>query len=342
VAGHPRALILTHDNPDPDAMAGALCLSHLLASRLSIKSRILYGGIIARAANRNMVRALEIPLWSVENVEFRPDDAIVVVDTQPGFGNNSLPPDCPVLAVIDHHEGEPLPSAPLVDVRPHYGAVATILTEYLVSARVKIPSLLATAICFAIGTETQDLGREASAADIAAFVAMFPLSDQPLLGRLHHPRRSVSFLAELHRSIQAARALDGIVVCHLGRVHTPDSAAETADMLAATQGVDWVMCTGVFGDLLSISVRTTRRAGRAGELLRGIVGDRSRAGGHGMVAGGSLKLEEQEDPAGVQLTLTRRFLEALGHEGAAEMKPLMELEGAPGGEALDAKGESRE
>jgi nanoRNase/pAp phosphatase (c-di-AMP/oligoRNAs hydrolase) len=118
-AGRERALILTHDNPDPDAMAAALCLSHLFESRLSIRPRIVYGGVVGRAENRSMVRALEIPLWLVDSIKFRPSDAVVLVDTQPGFANNSLPPEQAVLAVIDHHAGPAHPEVPLMDVRPH-------------------------------------------------------------------------------------------------------------------------------------------------------------------------------------------------------------------------------
>ncbi|MHC4592841.1 MAG: DHH family phosphoesterase [Planctomycetota bacterium] len=327
LAGHHRALIVTHDYPDPDAMASALCLSHLMGSRLDIRCRIVYGGMVGRAENRNMVRALDIALWSVESITFRPEDAVIAVDTQPGFANNSLPPDCRVLAVIDHHEGGPHGRVPLVDVRPHYGAVATILTEYLVSAQVEISTALATAICYAISTETQDLGREATRADIAAFLAAFPLSNQPLLGRLRNPRRSLPFLAGLGQAIRAARVLDGVVVCHLPSVAMPEAVAETADVLAATEGVDWLMCTGVFEKQLVISVRTNQRGGRAGELLRDVVGDRTRAGGHGMIAGGSLELQEGEDAAEVQRSLTRRFLEALGRDGRAELASLMEVSG---------------
>jgi len=103
LGGRPRALILVHDNPDPDAMAGDLALSRLVDSFDSTEPLILYGGIIGRAENRNMVAALRIPLRAMAEVEVRPDDAVILVDTQPGFGNNSLPRGADVLGVIDHH-----------------------------------------------------------------------------------------------------------------------------------------------------------------------------------------------------------------------------------------------
>ena len=324
LGGRRRALLVVHDNPDPDGMAGAFCLSHLMGALLGVRALIVYGGIVGRAENRDMIRALGISLWRMEDVEFRPDDAVVLVDTQPAFRNHSLPEGCPVLAVIDHHAGCPSPDVPLVDVRPEYGAVTTIITEYLVSAGVRISPALATAICFGIGTETQDLGREAAPADIAAFMEAFPLSDLRLLGRLHHPRRDLSFFAEWDRALHAARVRDHVVVCHLAAVPTADTAAEMADMLAGLEGVEWVMCTGVCNGRLMVSVRTSDPHAQAGELLRDVVGDRARAGGHDMMAGGSLELDEAMGPAHVQLALTRRFLAALGFPPEAHLAPLIE------------------
>ena len=336
--GRPRALLLVHDNPDPDAIAAALCLSVLVEARLDVKPRIAYGGVIGRAENRNMVRALDIPLWSVDNIKFRSDDAVILVDTQPGFANNSLPADQPVLAVVDHHPGHVSAEVPLADVRPSYGAVTTIVVEYLVAARVPVAPELATAICYAIATETQDLGREASVPDIAAYLEVFPLCDQPLLGRLRHPRRDMAFFVELDRAIRAARVSDGVAVCHMGTVRTPDSAAEMADVLASIEGLEWVMCTGVYEDRLIVSVRTLDRDAAAGELLRGVVGERRRAGGHGMIAGGAVEVAPGEDPQQVHDDLARRFLAALGRDAGAELKPLTALAQPVGPEGIGSTG----
>src|SRR4051794_38823829 len=49
-----RALLLPHDNPDPDSMAAAMGLRKLLGSR-GIACTIAQGGIIGRAENRAMV-----------------------------------------------------------------------------------------------------------------------------------------------------------------------------------------------------------------------------------------------------------------------------------------------
>ncbi len=327
LSDRPRVLILTHDNPDPDAMAGALCLTQVVESFGSARPRIVYGGIVGRAENRHMVQALEIPLWSTESLKFRPDDVFIMVDTQPDFANNSLPDGGTVVAVVDHHEQLNELKAPVADVRPGYGAVTTIAAEYLLSSDAELTARLATAVCYAIGTETQDLGREASRADIAVFLRMFPLCDQPLLGRLRHPRHGLSFFADLDHAIRATEVVEDIAFCHMGRLGVPDAASEMADMLLTGQDINWVLCTGAYENQFLLSLRTSEPQGGAGELLRSVVGERSRAGGHDMMAGGAVDLGSDADVAEMERTVTERLLEALGRDTGAVLVPLLNQPG---------------
>jgi nanoRNase/pAp phosphatase (c-di-AMP/oligoRNAs hydrolase) len=57
-----RVLILPHNDPDPDAIASAVALRHLLAQRLAVEVNIAYKGIIGRAENKALVRYLGYPL----------------------------------------------------------------------------------------------------------------------------------------------------------------------------------------------------------------------------------------------------------------------------------------
>jgi nanoRNase/pAp phosphatase (c-di-AMP/oligoRNAs hydrolase) len=51
-------LILTHDFPDPDALASAFALQHVAQSAFQIQSRIVYGGELGRTEKKMMVRLL--------------------------------------------------------------------------------------------------------------------------------------------------------------------------------------------------------------------------------------------------------------------------------------------
>jgi nanoRNase/pAp phosphatase (c-di-AMP/oligoRNAs hydrolase) len=94
--GHERVLVLSHDYPDPDAIAAALALKRLLERRLAgCRVDIGFGGIVGRAENRAMVRALKAELTSLSELDLSSYQAFALVDTQPRTGNNSLPARAP-------------------------------------------------------------------------------------------------------------------------------------------------------------------------------------------------------------------------------------------------------
>src|SRR2546425_10601394 len=59
--GHHRALLLTHDNPDPDAVASACGLAYLLGQCAGLSTTAAYGGIIARAGKKGRLRGPDRP-----------------------------------------------------------------------------------------------------------------------------------------------------------------------------------------------------------------------------------------------------------------------------------------
>src|SRR5262245_21138 len=101
--GRKRALIITHDNPDPDSMAAAVALAYLLERKAGVEARVGYGGIIGRAENIACVKVLKLPVYPVSQLVFDEYDLLGLVDTQPCVGNHSLPPRFTADIVIDHH-----------------------------------------------------------------------------------------------------------------------------------------------------------------------------------------------------------------------------------------------
>ncbi|HET7824914.1 MAG TPA: DHH family phosphoesterase, partial [Anaeromyxobacter sp.] len=144
---HKSALILTHDNPDPDSIAAGVALAHLLEKLAGVEASVAYGGIVGRAENRALIRVLKLPVVPVSRVMFDDYDLICMVDTQPEQGNHSLParhfPD----VVIDHHPERPDSHlAPIVDVGGPIGATSTVVAEYFRASGLKIPTHVATAL----------------------------------------------------------------------------------------------------------------------------------------------------------------------------------------------------
>ncbi|MBC8184004.1 DHH family phosphoesterase, partial [candidate division KSB1 bacterium] len=139
-------LILMHDYPDPDAIASAMILSFLAQKRQGIKTRIAYGGVITRAENRALVQQVGLKLIHKKNVRWKNYQSIAMVDTQPSFGNHSLPKAIIPKNVFDHHPPGDCLSIDFVDIRTEFGTCATMLLEYIKAAGLEISVDIATAL----------------------------------------------------------------------------------------------------------------------------------------------------------------------------------------------------
>ncbi|MBI5909930.1 MAG: DHH family phosphoesterase [Betaproteobacteria bacterium] len=293
--GGKRTAILMHNNPDPDSFAAATALRHLLRVRFHVHSTIFYAGIVGRAQNRAMVELLRIPLHSARHLDLKRYPSVVLVDTQPAAGNNALPAKVTPRAIIDHHRPirKATRRAAFVDVRPHYGAVATILTEYLLAARIPIPANIATALFYGIKTDTYDLGREASDADVAAYKNLVERVDKIRLSRIEHPLRQRAYFQQIHTALENAVSADDVLFTHVTQMPYPDIVAEIADWLFTLRNVSAVLVAGQTKDgRMLLSLRLRRRRLDASRVIRGIVGHQGAAGGHGMIAGGEIHLPD--------------------------------------------------
>lgn len=318
----PRILILPHNDPDPDAIAGAVGLRYLLQTTLEVECTIAYKGIIGRAENRALARYLGHPLQRLRRADFQADVAVALVDTQPGFGNNALPADAAVAIVMDHHPWrEESATATFADVRTDVGSVSTMLTEYLLAAGLPPPATVATALFYGIKTDTMGLARGATAADTAAYFYLLTRIDVEALVKIERAQVPADYFRSLARTVEAARTYNGIIFSHAGTMSYPDLAAEMADLLLRLQGTQWVICTGLHKDVLLVSVRT-RNSGGARQLARAMITDKGTAGGHGMMAGGQLPVHDQ-DPEQLVEQLRQRALQHLKVPLDTEGKPLV-------------------
>ncbi|HTP65110.1 MAG TPA: DHH family phosphoesterase, partial [Geobacteraceae bacterium] len=103
VRGKGKIVIIVHDNPDPDCLASAMALRHLFVMKLNRESVITFSGMIGRSENLAMAKELQIPLTPLGLVDLKEFQVVCMLDTQPGVGNNSLPPEARVDIVVDHH-----------------------------------------------------------------------------------------------------------------------------------------------------------------------------------------------------------------------------------------------
>ena len=306
--GHRRALILTHDNPDPDSIASGVALAWLLEQMAGVEAVVAYGGIVGRAENRALVKVLRLPVVPLSSVAFGDFDLIALVDTQPEQGNHSLPPAHFPDVVIDHHPERPETRLAVVsDVGRDTGATSTVVTDYLRASGLEIPPAIATALFYGIKSDTRDLERETTAQDIEAYLWLFPKADNQALSMIERPRLPEDYFRLFHAAVEKARLHGDAVICDLGKVYYPDLVAEVADRFLSMGDVKWSVAVGEYRGSLYFSVRTRDRRMNAGKMIREVIDQEGgTAGGHGSMAGARLPVRGMT-PAARRRMLRRVF-----------------------------------
>ncbi len=287
-------LIITHDYPDPDAIATAMALQYLAERAHGIRSRIVYKGIIGRVENRAMVSLLRIPVHKIRPSDIRNYEHAALIDTQPDFENNPYPRNRKVTLVIDQHPYVRPPLARLALIDTECGATSIILAQALLLSGLEIPKRVATALVYGILSDTLGLYRAHRADIIQTYLDILPLCDMRALIRIQNPPKSKKFFGTLRDGLQNARASRGLIVSHLGGVDHPDLVSEIADFLLTYRGMDRSLCTGRYKGKLYVSLRSNRLTDDTPEILRNIFDDRKEAGGHDRVAGGSFHIGGKE------------------------------------------------
>ena len=319
-------LILTHDFPDPDALAAAWGLQHL-ARTFGVDSRIVYGGLISRAENRSMVRRLKMPIHRLKAGEIARHRSVALVDTQPAFQNNPFPARRRAAIVIDQHEPIEPVSADLALVDPGCGATCVIVAQALLLQTPEIPAPLATPIAYGIVSDTLDLYRVDRDDVVQTYLRVLRRSDIKALAEIQNPQRSLRFFRRLSRGLRTAVVYRRVVVAHLGPVSSPEDVAHVADFLLTYQRADWSFCTGRGKGSLYVSLRTEVAGAQAADILREVVADAAGAGGHGSIAGGKVAVgagATDADWRDAERTLQQRLAAHLGLPASGEFRRVFE------------------
>jgi nanoRNase/pAp phosphatase (c-di-AMP/oligoRNAs hydrolase) len=313
-------LILTHDYPDPDALAAAFGLAHLAQQYFGITSKIAYGGVIGRSENRAMVKTLNIPARKLRSVNLEKYRNVALVDTQPKFDNNSFPDRRRATIIIDQHPSVVSPIADLSIVDTDCGATCVIVARAILLKGESIPAKVATALAYGILSDTLDLYRARRADVIQVYLAVLHHCDLRLLAQIQNPPRSRKFFLTLGRALNHAIVHRRLLVSHLGFVDNPDLVSQMAEFLLSYEHAHWSFCTGRYRGKICVSLRTSKSNVQAGNILRAIFDDPRKAGGHDAIAGGSFRIGTNPTEAAWQeteKTLQNRLFQKLRRAGKA-------------------------
>ena len=282
--------ILIQPDPDPDGMASALALRVLL-HRKEDQSPIISLGEVTRPENQRMAELIGLRVVRVTEPELKGFKRVIAVDTQPAPAESRTR-----YAVIDHHPVRTGYTADLVDIRPHYGAAATIVTEYLrVGDEDRITPRLATALIYGIRTDTEILRRGTGAADIEAYAFLQARADHELLRKIGRPAFSETALRAVGRALASLRKEGDIAVAYVGRLDDRASHVlpNLADFCLSIEGVAWSAAAGIVRGQLAINIRHLGGGMGAGDLAKALAEEEGMGGGHRSMARVAIDLHDR-------------------------------------------------
>ena len=317
-----KVLILLHNDPDPDAMASGLALRNLLRRT---KATAIIGALqgVTRPENLRMANLLDIHVEPITAEDLPGFDRVAMVDVQPHYFAGLLDK---VDLVIDHHPAQTGYSAVFRDIRPDYGSTCTILTEHLRAVDVNISERTATAMLYAIKSDTLFFNRQANTVDLDAFSYLYPLADAAMIRKMEGTELTFDRLEYVTRAQQTGSTTEQIFCAFLGRTPREDFIPYVADFFLQVEDVKWTMISGIVGETLVVSVRNLGYTRNAGDMVRKLFAEVGSAGGHRAMAKAVMPLHAFREKFGlfsddaINLTIKNLALQYLREPAAAEKK----------------------
>jgi nanoRNase/pAp phosphatase (c-di-AMP/oligoRNAs hydrolase) len=289
-----RIVILLHNDPDPDAMASGLALRNVLRrTKQTAVIAALHG--VTRPENQRMMNLLDIHVEIITPAQLESFDRIAMVDVQPHYFGGAIDR---VDLVIDHHPEQSGYSAVFKDIRADYGSTSTILTEHLRAVDANISERTATAMLYAIKSDTLFFNRQANRVDIEAFSYLYPLADAALIRKMEGAEITMERLEYVLKAKQHGRMQEQVFCAFLGNSPREDFIPYVADFYLQLENVKWTIVSGIVNDSLIMSVRNLGYTKNAGEFVRKHFSDIGSAGGHRAMAKAVVPIQAFKDKFG--------------------------------------------
>ncbi len=289
--------IITHKNPDPDAISAAMALSSIAedASAGKLQCYIIYEGNVGHQENRAFVNMLEIKMKHLTPEILAECDHLALVDC-PGSGvNNDLPADTPIEIVIDHHSQEGVSRVvqpTFVDIQPEAGATSSIMTQYMQELYLPLTTKVATALFYGIRSDTNEFQRNILPQDLHNAAFLLPFTDKAMLEIVMTPSMSQETLDIIGKAITNAQVRQGYLFSNVGYIRNRDALPQAADMLLNLEGVNTALVYGITDTAIVCSGRNRDIRLHLGDVMREAFSKipGASAGGHATMAALSIPL----------------------------------------------------
>ena len=317
-----KILVTTHQHPDPDALASCVAMCTLLQQKVAgADVKVSFKGGIGGGLNEQFAKLTELNPVPWDDAALANYDAIVLMDTQPGFGNSPLPAGVMPHVVIDHHRAGRVkkPRCAFCDIRPDVGAVSSIVFSYFMELELRITPDLGATLLFAIESDLAGAAGQPGELDNIALSNLTLIADTRKLYRMRYLDLPQNFFISYAQALNNAVFYDSALMSNLDTIPSPERPAIAADFLLRFDQAKWALVSGVIGPYLLLSLRTYPGGKMsAAELMGRLVRGMGEGGGHRSKAGGAIRLKEGT-PAEIERirnVVRRRYLRALGIKGA--------------------------
>jgi nanoRNase/pAp phosphatase (c-di-AMP/oligoRNAs hydrolase) len=235
-----------------------------------------------------MVNLLDIHVETIRPDQLDEFDRVAMVDVQPHYFEGIIDR---VDLVVDHHPEQHGYHAVFTDIREDYGSTCTILTEHLRAIDASISERTATAMLYAIKSDTLFFNRQTNRCDIEAFSYLYPLADAALIRKMEGAEITMERLQFVVRATERSRLVDQIFSVFLGAVPREDVIPYVADFFLQLENVRWTIVSGILNGSFVMSVRNLGYSRNAGDFVRKHFVDIGSAGGHRAMAKAVVPLE---------------------------------------------------
>ena len=266
----PEDILAILINADPDAMASAIALKRLFWRKIK-KVLIYHVNSIQRTDNLTFIKLLRIKQRHIRSINQSHITKWAILDSQPH--HHEAFKKLPVDIIIDHHPMDPASKAAYMDIRENYGSNSTIMTEYLLAARIRPSQRLATALFYGIMTDTDNFVRSSVFNDVKAFQYLYQHTNMNIVKKIEFSEMTKKTLASYKIAMERLIFFKDMAIVHMDEVENPDILVVMADFFLRLAETTWSIVSGTHKDKLVIILRNGGFWGDAGKTAKKLFGE---------------------------------------------------------------------
>ncbi len=299
--------IQTHNYPDPDALASAKGLQHLMKCN-GIASTICYKGHIDKFNTLQMIELLNIEIHAERELSLTDADEIILVDCQKG-NNNVKDFIGTEIACIDHHKLQSVDCYRFYDIRSNLGSCSTIITTYFNENDVCLTKELATLLLYGIKMDTANLTRSVNDLDVDIFSQLFKLADKEILASLESSSIKLTDLNAYAKAIEDLRVYNEVGFANIGNDCSEAIIGTLSDFILTLNEVHFSMVYSYRAGGLKFSVRSDNPKFDGAKIMKEALKDYGDGGGHARMAAGFIPNLPYDEVSGMASLIEDRILD---------------------------------